>query len=279
MATNEDLYELPDDRAALLLRDAMDRTTADLPPLPDLVGPARAQGRRRKARVRVAIGGGALAVAALALAGAVAPPGGGGGPQAGGAANVAAPPSSSAPPPPVHLEPTPGQSSMADLPAAERIRQEDFQNRAVGVLQGLLPPSVGTVRRTDLSVRLYQGSKDDKAFVIIFSVRPAEPADTGSPCHEARGEVCARATLPGGIEAAAATAPVNDGNVTETRLSFRYGKSKVSLVVSPHDASNTSAPVTNDQLLHLAKSPAFLDLVKSADAEPVEKQQQTIPGG
>ncbi|MEU9147312.1 hypothetical protein [Streptomyces sp. NPDC048349] len=279
MGTNEDLHELPDDRAALLLRDAMDRTTADLPPLPDLVGPARAQGRRRKARVRVAVGGGALVVAALALAGVVALPAGGGGPRTGGVTGVAAPPSSTAPPPPVHLEPSPGQSSMADLPAAERTRQEDFQNRAVGVLQGLLPPSVGTVRRTDLSVRLYQGAKDDKAFVIIFSVRPAGPADTGSPCHEARGEVCKKATLPGGIEATATTAPVNDGNVTETRLSFRYGKSKVSLVVSPHDASTTSAPVTNDQLLDLAGSPAFLDLIKSADADPVEEQQRAHPAG
>ncbi|MGR4882757.1 hypothetical protein ACIPUC_25595 [Streptomyces sp. LARHCF249] len=279
MGTTEDLYEVPDDRAVRLVRDAMDRTTADLPPLPDLAGAARAQGRRRKARVRAAIGGGVLAVAALGVAGAAALPVGNSGEKVSGVVNVAAPPSSSAPQPPVHIEPTPGESSMADLPVAERTRQENFQNQAVGVLQGLLPESVGTVQRTDLSVRLYQGTKDGKTFTIVFSVRPSGADHTDRPCLEVKGQVCKQATLPGGIRATAATAPINNGDVTETRLSFRYGKSSVSLAVSPHDASNTSAPVTNDQLLALAKAPAFLDLVKTADADPVEQEQTIVPGG
>ncbi|MFD9728233.1 hypothetical protein [Streptomyces sp. NPDC059072] len=279
MSTHEDLYELPDDRAVLLVRDAMDRTTADLPPLPDLVGPARAQGRRRKARVRFAIGGGALAVAALGVAAAVALPSDGGGRQVGGVIDVAAPPSSTAPLPPVHIEPTPGESSMADLPPAERAKQENFQNQAVPLLQRLLPQTVGTVRRTDLNVRLYEAEKDGKTFHITFSVRPFGEGTDPRPCRESKGQVCKKTVWPGGIEATAATGPINNGNVTETRLSFRYGKSEVELSVGPDDKSNTSAPVTNDQLLELAKDHAFMELVKATDKDPVEKEQKTVVGG
>ncbi|MFJ8012634.1 hypothetical protein [Streptomyces sp. NPDC096339] len=279
MSTHEELYELPDDSAVLLVRDAMDRTTADLPPLPDLTGPARAQGRRRKARVRFAIGGGALAVAALGVAVATALPADTSGRQVGGTINVAGQPSSSALLPPVHIEPTAGEDSMADLPPAERARQENFQNQAVGVLQDLLPGTVGTVQRTDLHVSQYQGTKDGKAFTIIFRVRPSN-ADPGiKPCLGVKGQICKTATLPGGIEATAATSPINNGNVTATQVSFHYGRSNVSLTIAPHDASNTSAPVTNDQLLELAKAQPFLDLVKAADANPLQEPQQTIPGG
>ncbi|WP_329381276.1 hypothetical protein OG625_16985 [Streptomyces sp. NBC_01351] len=282
MGTNDGLYEVPDDRAVMLVRDAMDRTTTDLPPIPDLVGPARTQGRRRRARARFAIGGGVLAVAALGVTVSVALPADTSGRQVAGTVNVAAPPSSSGsatPLPPVHIEPTPGGSSMADLPPAERAKQENFQNQAVPVLQSLLPATVGTVQRTDISVRLYQGTKDGKTFTISFSVRPSGPGTTAKRCLEGKGEVCKKTTLPGGIEAHAATAPINNGNVTETRLSFRYGQSDVYLSISPHDESNTSAPVTNDQLLELAKATPFLDLVKSADADPVEKEQKSVPLG
>lgn len=286
MGTNEDLHEVPDDRAVMLVRDAMDRTTSDLPPLPDLVGAARTQGRRRRTRARFAIGGAVFTVAALGVAGAVALPADKSGPQVTGQMNVAAPPpspssSSSVPLPPVHIEPSPGGDSMADLPPDQRAKQKNFQNQAVPVLQSLLPATIGTVQRTDLNVNMYQGTKDGKTFTIIFSVRPSGPDTSakGPDCVTAKGQVCKRTTLPGGIEAMSATSPINNGNVSETRLHFRYGKSTVSLVISPHDESNTSAPVTNDQLLEVAKASAFLDLVKAADANPVQKEQKTVPLG
>ncbi|MFF4267196.1 hypothetical protein ACFY7Y_27040 [Streptomyces virginiae] len=271
-----------DDRTtAVLVRDAMDRVTAELPVTADLVGPARAQGLRRRARVRAAIGGTVLAVAGLGLAGAFVLPGDGDeGPTGStGVIDVAAPPTSSGPPPPIHLEPSPGESSMADLPPAERARLENFQNRAVGVLQQQLPPSVGTVQRIDLSVRQYQGSKDGKTFRIIFSVRPSEPGMAPQTCREIKGTVCSKATLPGGIRADAAVSPINNGNVTESWVWFRYGASDVSLRVGPHDESNTSAPVTAQQLLEVARSSAFLDLVAAADSDPVEELQRTVIGG
>ncbi|MCM9080248.1 MULTISPECIES: hypothetical protein [Streptomyces] len=280
MGTNEDHTE---DRAtAVLVRNAMARATAELPVTADLVGPARAQGLRHRARVRAAIGGAVLAVAGLGLAGAFVLPGGDddGGPTGStGVIDVAAPPTGSAPPPPVHLEPSPGESSMADLPPAERARQENFQNQAVGVLQQLLPPSVGTVQRVDLGVRHYQGTKDGKTFHIVFSVRPFEPGTAPQACREIKGTVCSKTTLPGGIEAAASISPINNGDVTESRVWFRYGASDVSLSVNPHDESHTSAPVTAQQLLDLAASSAFLDLVKAADRDPVEEMQRSVPAG
>ncbi|MFG2979685.1 hypothetical protein ACGFYQ_00295 [Streptomyces sp. NPDC048258] len=288
MGTNENLNEnlngdlngdLAAERAVLLVREAMDRTTAELPALPDLAGPARAQGMRRKARVRAAIGGGVLAVVAIGVAGAFALPDGGGNQEAAGVIGVAAAPPDAGPQPPVHLEPTPGETPMSALPPAERARQENFQNQAVGVLQGLLPEAVGTVRRTDLNVNLYQAAKDGKTFTVIFSVRPSDPGTTARPCREIKGQTCAKATLPDGTEVNAATAPINSGTVTESRVFFHYGNSDVLLSVGPHDESNTSAPVTKEQLLEVAKAPGFLDLVNAADRRPVQEKQTIVPLG
>ncbi|MCX4691839.1 hypothetical protein [Streptomyces sp. NBC_01408] len=286
MGTNE--HPTDDAMAARLLRAAMDRTTEELPPLPDLAGPARAQGRRRRARLRAAIGGGVLAVAVLGVAGAAALPAGSG--KAAGVDEVAAAPSASAPaqastspsgpPPPVHIEPSPGESSMAQLPPAERIRQESFQDQAVAVLQDLLPESVGTVQRTDLAVRQYQATKDGSTFTVIFSVRPTSGSGDGQRvCVEVKGQTCRTATLPGGILATAATNPEGDGAVTVSRVSFRYGTSDVLLYIGADSTTNTSAPVTKDQLLTLAKSPAFLGLVKTADSHPMEQKQTITHGG
>lgn len=268
MSTHEELYELPDDGAVMLIRDTMARTTADLPPLPDLVGPARAQGRRRKARVRFAIGGGALAVAALSLTASVALPAGGGGQRAGGVAGAPVRPSGSASAPPPLLT-SPGPERMADLPEAERIKQENFQKQAVPVLQSLLPQAVGTVTPTGITVREYLGTKDGKTFTITFSVRPSGGYGV-EPCREVADQVCSQSTLPGGIEAYAGTQRLITG-LTSVWLGFEYGKSNVGLSVGPHEGSNISAPITNEQILELAKDPAFLDLVKAADADPVEK--------
>ncbi|MFD3698575.1 hypothetical protein ACFWUZ_20895 [Streptomyces sp. NPDC058646] len=285
MGTNEHLTD--EDRAVLLLREAMERTAGELPPLPDLAGPARAQGRRRTARLRAAIGGGVLAVAVLGVAGAAALPGGAG--TADGVTEAAASPSASAPaqaspsasgpPPPVHIEPSPGESSMAQLPPAERIRQENFQDQAVTVLQDLLPEAVGTVQRTDLTVRQYQATKDGNTFVVIFSVRPASGRGDGRrTCIEVKGQTCKKATLPGGIEATAATSP-EDGGLIASRVSFRYGASDVLLSVRPDTGTTVSAPVTKEQMLAVAQDPAFLGLVRTADSRPMEEQQTVVQGG
>ncbi|MGX6742929.1 hypothetical protein [Streptomyces peucetius] len=269
-----------EDRTVLLVRDAMDRASADLPPLPDLAGPALAEGRRRKSRTRLAVASGVLCLAALGTAGAVSLTGGGhSAPAPPAAATVTPTPTASPLPEPVHIEPTPGEESMADLPDAERTRQENFQQQAVGVLQELLPEGIGTVQRTDIDVRQYQVTKGGKKFVLIFSVRPHDASRSSKPCADVKGVVCKTATLPGGVEAEAITMPMDSGEVTGTWVAFRYGGSDVSLSLDPDAASNTSAPVTNDQLLAVAAAPAFLHLVRIADEQPMEERQSSVPAG
>lgn len=274
--------EHPEDPTVLLVRDAMERASDDLPPLPDLTGPALAEGRRRRSRARLALAAGVLCAAVLGTAGAVTLTGGGHAapaPPAAATPTATHPPTASATPEPVHIEPTPGERSMADLPAAERRRQESFQQQAVGVLQELLPDGIGTVQRTDLNVRQYQVTQGEKQFVLIFSVRPHDPDRTSKPCADVKGMVCATAALPDSVEAEAITMPMGSGDVTGTFVSFEYGRSDVSLALNPDETSNTSAPVTNDQLLAVAAAPAFLDLVRIADERPMEEQQMSVQGG
>lgn len=168
-----------------LIRVAMERATEGAPPLPDLVPVALVQGRRRRVRARAAIGGATIAVAAIGVFATTLPVWGG---DAAATRNVSAASSAGATAvpravrTPVHIEPSPGESSMADLPAAERAWQEEFQQRAAAVFDELLPDAFGTVHPVDLAVSRYQGGKDGPVFPLMFSVRPqagpeATPAD------------------------------------------------------------------------------------------------------
>lgn len=266
-----------DARTVLLVRHAMDTASADLPPLPDLAGPAAAEGRRRTGRRRLALGTTALAMALAGAAATTLLPGTGAAPPV--VTPAAAPSASAGHPEPVHIEPTPGEKSMADLPARERSRQVEFQNQAAGVLQALLPTGTGTVRRTDLNVSRYQVDQGGRTFVLVFSVRPSTRSASGPSCAEAKGAECASKTLPGGVKAVAVTAPVGSGTVTETRVRFHYGRSEVRLSLSPDEAAGVSAPVTGTRLLDVAGAPDFLDLVAYAERQPMEPLVSPVRGG
>ncbi|MFD0430059.1 hypothetical protein ACFQ60_28400 [Streptomyces zhihengii] len=262
-----------DDRTALLLRHAMGAASAGLPPLPDLSGPARAEGRRRAGRRRLALGAAALAVAAAGAAGTRLLPEGSAAPAVVPAATAPA-----APVGPVHIEPAPGEETMADLPDDERSRREVFQNEAVGVLQELLPQGTGTVRRTDLNVSRYQVERGDRVFVLILSVRPSTRSVAIPSCAGAKGGTCVTATLLDGVKARATTEPVGSGGVTATRATFAYGRSEVTLALARR-VRGVSAPVTNEQLLTVASDPAFHELLRYADERPMEPLATSVGGG
>ncbi|ROQ66906.1 hypothetical protein EDD93_1322 [Streptomyces sp. 840.1] len=181
----------------------------------------------------------------------------------------------------VHVEPSPGQSSMADLPAAERIRQEKFQLHAALLFGELLPRQAGPVHPVDLAVSRYQAGRDGTVFPIVFSVRPGSDrsvAPQEAPCSEYPDTKlrCEQATLPGGIEAHAVTsvadlngAPVSTGTVVR----FTYGTSTVALSVDGDEDTTRPAPVTADQLLAVAGNSRFLELVKYAAAHPMEPKE------
>ncbi|WP_406100148.1 hypothetical protein [Streptomyces sp. NBC_01013] len=279
---------------ALLIRAAMEETAESAPSLPDLVPVALVQGRRRRNRAR-AVGAGVTGVVALGVFGALLPMWGSGGDaqtaRTGSAASQTATPSPAATgrpaPTPVHIEPTAGETSMADLPPAERARQEEFQQQVAVLLDELLPARLGTVRPVDLAVDRYQGGSDGNTFPVIFSVRPqADPGDAGAdpPCQDtpSKGFRCRTVMLPDGIKVRSFSAVGNQKGsqaITGVGLSFTYGRSSVRLSVDGDDSSMVSAPVTVDQLLHAARDPRTLKLVKYADGHPMEDKEHSVRGG
>ncbi|MFB7290730.1 hypothetical protein [Actinacidiphila glaucinigra] len=286
---------MPEDEhgSALLVREFMEHAVAELPPAHDLVPAAVVQGRRRRARVRVAAAAAvACAVGAVVFGSVVLPGGDGGGMVRPAASTTPSPRTSEEPAPyrtPVHVEPTSDtEDAMADLPPAERERQEEFQQRAAVLLDKLLPDEVGLIRPVDLAVWRYQGeTADGEVFGVVLSVRPAGsvPRSTrhGDTCPEdpesLRGGSCEQGTLPDGTKVAAYRLLDGAPDRTYTRVRFAYGHSDAELAVYPDPDAKASAPVTPAQLLAAVRDPRFLDLVRYADANPMEKKQISVMGG
>ncbi|MFJ9678080.1 hypothetical protein ACIRP2_08495 [Streptomyces sp. NPDC101194] len=305
----------PQETEDRLIREAMAEAAEGAPPLPDLVPVALAMGRRRRIRARAAIGGGMVGVVALGVFGATLPSWGTGAGSGDGTAQVGAPspvpsPSYATPSPvrtaptpgfpepipsytgptrtPAHVEPTPGESSMADLPAPERGRQEKFQQQAAAVLDELLPAAFGTVRPVDLTVSRYQGGSGGHVFPVVFSVRPtAGPSDSPQkPCpydpEKEKKYRCEQVTLLDGIVARAVTTTDSSKgrkHVVGVDISFVYRDSTVVLSADGDDSAAVSAPVTADQLLHVARDDRFLRLVRYAEAFPMEPKQESVHEG
>ncbi|WP_393059841.1 hypothetical protein [Streptomyces sp. LN549] len=285
------------DAQDLLVRAAMEQAAESAPSLPDLVPVALVQGRRRRVRARAAVGAGVTGVVALGVFGALLPMwGSGGGAQTARTGSAASQTTTATPSPaatgrpaptPVHIEPTAGETSMADLPPAERARQEEFQRQVAVLLDELLPERLGTVRPVDLAVNRYQGGSDGNTFPVIFSVRPqADPGDAGADpaCKDtpSKGFRCRTALLPGGIRVRSFSAVGNQKGsqaITGVELSFTYGSSRVRLSVDGDDSSMVSAPVNVDQLLHVVRDSRFLKLVKYADGHPMEDKEHSVRGG
>ncbi|WP_406285143.1 hypothetical protein [Streptomyces sp. NBC_00209] len=280
------------DDEELLVRSAMERATDGAPPLPDLVPGALVQGRRRRARARVAIGATAAAIVGLGVLGAALPVWDGGGEpvRAWSAASQTSPvPTATAVPvrPPVHIEPSPGETSMADLPKDEFSQQRVFQNDAAGVLEALLPKAIGPVRLVDIAVNRYRGGEGSPVFPITFSVRPlatGKAARADRPCLDiaVKGLRCDEVSLPGGIMAQAITAAGNakGGNtITGVSVRFTYGHSRVTLTVGGDADAMVSAPVTADELVAVAGDAKFIELVAYADARPMEAKEGSVRGG
>ncbi|MFG2561234.1 hypothetical protein [Streptomyces sp. NPDC048496] len=305
----------PEETGTRRIKEAMTEAAEGAPPLPDLLPVALAEGRRRRTRARAAIGAGVAGVVALGVFGATLPSWGTGNGTGTGAKNGTAQVGAPAPgrsdattspaptgtasdfvkptavptePPrtPVHVVPTPGESSMADLPAAERRRMEQFQQAAAALFDTMLPAAFGTVRPVDLAVSRYQGASKGSVFPVVFSVRPTGDSSGGPEVPCAYGPTkkyrCEKAQLPGGIVARAVTTTGNSKggkDIVGVSVRFEFGDSTVLLSADGDDSSMVSAPVTVDQLLHIARDPRFLNLVRYADAYPMEPKQESVRGG
>ncbi|MGW2083907.1 hypothetical protein [Streptomyces sp. NPDC001880] len=298
----------PQETEDRLIREAMAEAAEGAPPLPDLVPVALAMGRRRRTRARAAIGGGVVGVVALGVFGATLPSwgtGAGAGEDTAqvGAASTVPSMSHGAPSPvptrptpgipmptpsftgpsrtPVHIEPAPGESSMVGLSAPERERQEEFQQQAAAVLDELLPPAFGTVRPVDLAVSRYQGGSGGHVFPVVFSVRPTDGPRKPCPYGPKTKYRCEEAALRDGIAARVVTATrtVKGGkDIVGVSIDFTFEDSTVVLSADADDSAEVSAPVTADQLLHVARDARFLRLVRYAESFPMEPKEESAHG-
>ncbi|MFH8625408.1 hypothetical protein ACH4A8_26580 [Streptomyces vietnamensis] len=225
----------------VLLRDAMDRTTDGLPPLPDLVPFAVREGRRRRARARLAVGTAAFGVLAV------------------GAVGVTA------------LLPRPG-TDVAGVTThtgteadAERARVAEHRRKATALLDELLPPKVTAVRPVRDEVDGYWITVDGETYPLVFSVRRSPVLQNCEGCAE---------------DARLRTGPIREWP-DMTSVQYRYRTSRVELSVYAErsgKAGTTAAPLKARDFFAVAADPRFLDLVEDADARPVEEPEGPLGG-
>ncbi|RSS54842.1 hypothetical protein [Streptomyces sp. WAC01280] len=245
-----------------LLRDALDRTTDGLPPLPDLAPLAVREGRRRRARARIAVAAtafGVVTAGALGLTLLAGTTGPGVSTPAAGSARTSYPP--------VVVEETPGVTppdNPEGLSEAERERRAQHQQKMAALLDELLPPKITDIRPVKDRTGEYRITAGGETFRMIASVRPAnkkslqhcenKPKDAPT-CEE---------------ETRLRSGPISDWPTWRVTNQYWYRKSVVALTVY---AGKAKAPVTLRDLFDIAEDPRFLELVKDADAHPVEAKE------
>ncbi|WP_314612145.1 hypothetical protein [Streptomyces stackebrandtii] len=243
-----------------LLRDAMDRTTDGLPPLPDLAPLAVREGRRRRARSRFAVGAALGVVTAGALGLTLLPQAGPGTtvsavstPVAGGAKTSY---------PPVVVEETPGvppPDNPEGLSQAERERRAKHQQKMAALLDELLPPKITGIHPVKDRTAEYRITADGETFRMVVSVRPADDLSLRYCANKPKD-------APGCEGLRAGPISVTTARVT---TQYMYRNSWVELTVYTRKAEE---PVTVRHLVDVAKDPRFLELVQDADARPMESK-------
>lgn len=275
-----------DGHNALLVKDAMERTVAGLPPSHDLVPAAVAQGRRRRLRTRLVITTGTICVTGVVVAACLTA-------SVGGRSHTSVHPAASATPSPhgshgpapdpgPYRTPVPAESmppgdkSVALLSAPDRKQREEFQQRAAVLLDRLLPDSIGFVHPVRDYAQLYQGeAADGRMFLLIFTVRSSGDRSGPRPCPKdfvSKGDTCEHVTLPGGtgVRATSLRLRVEPSDTMSTQIAFTYADSDAVLTVYPDVDAGASSPVTREQLEAAVGDPRFLDLVRDAAALPLD---------
>ncbi len=284
-----------------LFREALHRTAGPLSLQPDLVPDAVREGHRRRARSRAyAVAGAFVAVTALTLGLSVLGPWLLSGPNpepaspAGPSLSLPAPtptpsprrteplpdmPSPTATPVPTEsaavppVPPGPPAPSLAAPPGAgtrEVQRLEKFRQRAAGILDSLLPASVGAVLPAGDDPEGYQGRRGAVVHAVRLAVRP-DPGRPVPACRDIpdKGLTCEAVTLEDGTPAQAHRQPAEGRTGTEVSLQYRYGRSTVALSVAPAPSGAGGTPVTAEDLVRVVQSTRFRELIAYADENPV----------
>ncbi|MFI9213180.1 hypothetical protein ACIGW7_34245 [Streptomyces sp. NPDC053253] len=246
-----------------LLHDALDRTTDGLPPLPDLAPLAVREGRRRRARARIAVATTAFGVVTAGALGLTLPAGttgpGVSTPAAGGARTSY---------PPVVVEETPGVTppdNPEGLSEAERERRAQHQQKMAALLDELLPPKITDIRPVKDRTPEYRITAGGETFRMVASVRP-EGGAALSRC----------ANRPDGMPPCEEDTKLRAGGMAEwpTRVTVQYWFRKSVVELSVY--AEKVVPVSGRVLSDVAKDPRFLELVKDADARPMEAEAGMI---
>ncbi|MFE4616074.1 hypothetical protein ACFRJ7_08175 [Streptomyces sp. NPDC056747] len=243
-----------------LLRDAMDRTTDGLPPLPDLAPLAVREGLRRRARARIAVATTAFGVVTAGalgltlLAGTTGP--GVSMPPAGGAR---------ASYPPVVVEETPGVTppdNPEGLSGPERERRAQHQQKMAALLDELLPPQITGISPVKDRTPEYRITAGGETFRMVASVRPENSDVLLRRCEDRPKDApaCGEDTQPRNVG-------FSEFRTIKVTVRYLYRKSVVELSVY---AGKAEVPVTGRDLFDVTRDPRFLELVKDADAHPLE---------
>ncbi|MEW2116571.1 hypothetical protein AB0945_15515 [Streptomyces sp. NPDC005474] len=248
----------PDEMLVGELRELMEQAAAGLPALPDLTEEAVRQGGRRRVRARAAVAGAVTGVLAIGGVGAALLGGLGDHASApvGPAAVPPAVPSPTPTPPPTSTAPTSGATPDATLApeTALRTRTAEALNRALGDL-------IGTVS-ADGAGR-YASRLDGHTFPVTLRVEPGSDALVHCPDPPETTMTCRTAWLPGRIEARVVEVGGALWGGRTVSVSYHYADSAVKLTVGPDTAARLSPPVTADQLLAAAGTPALLSEVRA----------------
>ncbi|MEU2655354.1 hypothetical protein ABZ615_08520 [Streptomyces sp. NPDC007325] len=226
----------------VLLRDAMDRSADGLPPLPDLAPLAVREGRRRRARSRLAAGTAAFAVVTAGALGLTLLPGAGGGVAVPAASTVG------------------GQ----DLPEEERAFREEYRRKMAALLDERLPAKVTGVRPEGDRVSEYRFDVGGESYRMAVSVRRIVWNGLG-PDPYTEKEV----------------AELRSAGISEMGsrviVSYTYRRSAVSLIV--YDGESGDKPVSATDIFSVSHDPRFLELVKVAGAHPMEENDPPLDPG
>ncbi|MEU1501517.1 hypothetical protein [Streptomyces sp. NPDC005732] len=278
-----------DRHSALLVRDAMESTVAQLPAVHDLVPAAVTQGRRRRARARLAIAAGSVCVAGAVVAASLALAGGHDARSARPAASRTPVPHESSGPvrpegyrSPFHGIPPLEDQQLEGLTARERTQRADFQQKAARVLDELLPDSVGLVRPSYAAPASYRGeTADGRVFPLILGTYYSRSGPGPGPClkyiNNTRGG-CEHVTLSNGIKAMVVLRTDHPVPLIHAQIEFSYQHYHVTFRVESDQKAEVDSPVSGRELQTIVSDPRFLDLVRDANKLPRETKKPTNKG-
>ncbi|MEH0419108.1 hypothetical protein [Streptomyces sp. B21-083] len=245
----------PDDAVVGELRDLMERAAAGLAPLPDLTQEAIRLGRRRRVRARAAVAGAVTGVLAI---------GGVGSAVLGGLGDHASAPVSPAVAPPAvpsATPPSPSPASTVPVPVASDMSETARRMRMAKALTRALGQLIGTVSVDDKG--LFAGRVGGHTFPVTLRVEPGSDALVVCPDPPETAMTCRTAWLSGRIEARVVVAGGALWGGQSVSVSYLYADSTVELTVGPDTDARVSPPVSADQLVAAAGTPALLSEVKA----------------